>query len=429
MGVELRPLGVKCNIQCQYCYQNPQRDAGNVLHRYDMNLMKETVLNEGGPFTLFGGEPLLVPVADLEDLWAWGLQKFGSNGIQTNGVLINEEHIRLFKKYKVCVGISVDGPGELNDVRWQGSLESTRESTEKTHRSIERLCEQGIPPSLIITLHRNNGTADKLPKMHEWLRYLDDLGIRNARLHILEVDHEVIRDKYALTTAENVGAFLSFARLEKELLNLKLDVFQDMRNMLLGNDSYATCIWTACDPYTTRAVRGVEGNGQSSNCGRTNKDGIDFTKADQDSYERYLALYYTPQEFGGCKDCRFFLMCKGQCPGTSVDGDWRNRTEHCDTWKSLFEHLEREFLDQGVIPLSVSPRRSEVERQIIMSWASRRNLYINTVLKTLDSSDVNGSSETHVDRKHHGDSHGDHTDIESSHHGDYSDHGDHSDIG
>jgi hypothetical protein len=27
---ELRPLGVACNIQCQYCYQNPQRDAGNL---------------------------------------------------------------------------------------------------------------------------------------------------------------------------------------------------------------------------------------------------------------------------------------------------------------------------------------------------------------------------------------------------------------
>ena len=41
----------------------------------------------------------------------------------------------------------------------------------------------------------------------------------------------------------------------------------------------------------TGAVRGVEGNGQTSNCGRTNKDGIDFTKANTAGYERYLALY------------------------------------------------------------------------------------------------------------------------------------------
>jgi sulfatase maturation enzyme AslB (radical SAM superfamily) len=61
MSVELRPLGVACNIQCQYCYQNPQRDAGNVPRSYDLDAMKAAVEREGGPITLFGGEALLVP--------------------------------------------------------------------------------------------------------------------------------------------------------------------------------------------------------------------------------------------------------------------------------------------------------------------------------------------------------------------------------
>ena len=43
MSVELRPLGVNCNIQCQYCYQNPQRDAGNLADSYDMEAMKEAM--------------------------------------------------------------------------------------------------------------------------------------------------------------------------------------------------------------------------------------------------------------------------------------------------------------------------------------------------------------------------------------------------
>jgi uncharacterized protein len=70
MGVELRPLGVNCNIGCQYCYQNPQRDAGNLTRSYDLEAMKRAVLSEGGPFILFGGEPLLMPEDDLETLWA-----------------------------------------------------------------------------------------------------------------------------------------------------------------------------------------------------------------------------------------------------------------------------------------------------------------------------------------------------------------------
>ena len=49
MSVELRPLGVKCNIECQYCYQNPQRDAGNVLHKYDFEKMKAGVEKAEGP--------------------------------------------------------------------------------------------------------------------------------------------------------------------------------------------------------------------------------------------------------------------------------------------------------------------------------------------------------------------------------------------
>src|SRR5687767_9821594 len=116
MSVELRPFGVRCNLQCHYCYQNPQREAGNVARSYDLAKMKEAVLRQGGPFTLFGGEPLLTRRADLEELFRWGYETFGGSGLQTNGALITDEHIRLFKKYSVRVGISLDGPGELNDV-------------------------------------------------------------------------------------------------------------------------------------------------------------------------------------------------------------------------------------------------------------------------------------------------------------------------
>ncbi|MFL6335988.1 MAG: hypothetical protein ACJ754_21985 [Pyrinomonadaceae bacterium] len=106
--------------------------------------MKRAVLEEGGPFTLFGGEPLLIPEEDLEDLWAWGLEQFGRNSVQTNGTLINEAHVRMFKRHNVRVGISVDGPGELNDVRWSGSLEKTRADTARTEAAIARLCFEGI---------------------------------------------------------------------------------------------------------------------------------------------------------------------------------------------------------------------------------------------------------------------------------------------
>ncbi len=373
MSVELRPLGVRCNIACQYCYQNPQRDAGNVARHYDLEAMKQAVLDEGGPFTLFGGEPLIIPEQDLEALWSWGLEEFGRNGIQTNGTLINEAHIRMFKQYRVHVGISIDGPGELNDVRWAGSLAKTRAQTAKTEAAIERLCLEGIPPSLIVTLHRNNATAGKLPVMHDWFRKLDRMGIGSSRLHILESESQLIRDKYALDMAENIHALMSFAELEDELRSMQLDIFREVEALLQGQDKTVSCVWRACDAYTTRSVRGVEGFGHKSNCGRTNKDGIDFLKADLAGHERYLALYQTPQEHGGCQGCRFFLMCKGQCPGTALDSDWRNRTEHCEIWMDLFEYVEGQLQERGVEPLSLKPELPQVEKAMLQAWAEGNN--------------------------------------------------------
>jgi uncharacterized protein len=161
------------------------------------------------------------------------------------------------------------------------------------------------------------------------------------------------------------------------LRSLEFDLFDDMRRMLLGQDESSACVWNACDPYTTRAVQGVEGHGQRSNCGRTNKDGIDFVKGDKPGFERYLALYATPQEVGGCRECRFFLMCKGQCPGTAIDGDWRNRTEHCEVWKAVYGHLETELLAEGKQPLSLSPQRNDIEQSLLAGWRQGHTAYMS----------------------------------------------------
>jgi uncharacterized protein len=368
VGVEVRPLGVQCNLQCTYCYQNPQREAGNLTRAYDLDAMKAAIESEGGPFALFGGEPLLLPVADLEALWEWGYRKYGTNAVQTNGALIDDEHVRLFKRYNVNVGISIDGPGELNDARRQGGAAGTRAATVRTEAAIARLCREGPRPSLIVTLHRLNASTERLPVLEAWLRELDALGVRAARIHLLESETAQIRAMLALSTDENIAALFRLMELQRELRYLTFDVFVEARKLLLGRDHGTSCVWNACDSYTTRAVRGVEGHGERSNCGRTNKDGIDFEKADRPGYERYLALYATAQESGGCAGCRFFLMCKGQCPGTAIDGDWRNRTEHCEVWKAIFSRLEADLLAGGQIALSLRPERVHLERELVTRW-------------------------------------------------------------
>ncbi|MCB9704062.1 MAG: radical SAM protein [Myxococcales bacterium] len=376
MGVEVRPLGVRCNLSCVYCYQNPQRDAGNVAERYDMAAITRALEGEEEPFTLFGGEPLLLPKADLERLLALGLQRHGYTSIQTNAALIDDEHLDLFRRYRVQVGVSIDGPGELNDARWAGGGPATRELTARAEAAIERLCAAAIPTSLIITLHRGNAGPERLPRLVEWLSHLDAIGVHSLRLHVLEVESPAIREALALTPAEDLAAHRAFAAARARLGRLKIDVFSDIDALLRGQDEAATCVWRACDPYTTAAVQGLEGDGQRSNCGRTNKDGVDYVKAEAPGFERYLALWRAPEAEGGCRGCRYFILCKGYCPGTAEGGDWRARGEHCGLWKELFAAGERELLAAGEAPITLHPRRHAIERMLVGAWARGINMSV-----------------------------------------------------
>ena len=384
MTIEVRAVGSACNIRCRYCYEDLERTADNPQPGpYDLEKIMETLEEINKSFSLFGGEALLMPEPDLDKLWKWGFEKFGENGIQTNGVLINDKHIEMFKKYKVHVGFSADGPGELNDLRWAGSLEKTRAATARTFAAMERVAGEGIRWSLIASLHRVNATAEKLPVMHEWFRKLDAMGLTKARLHFLQADSEAIRDKYSLTTEENIAAFLSFHELERELSNLKFDVFTDMRNLLLGQDEKSTCTYNACDPYSTRSFPGIEGDGQRSNCGRSDKDGLIVAKCETPGFERNMALYQVPQEYGGCQGCRFFLACKGECPGAAIDNDWRNRSRNCDVLKGLFEYIESELVRNGDNPLSLRDERRDLESALMEAWSAGENIKIAEAMEKL----------------------------------------------
>ena len=287
MSVELRPLGVRCNLQCRYCYQNPQREVANVSRAYDLDAMKAAIEAEGGPFSIFGGEPLLLPREDLEELLAWGFQRYGSNSVQTNGVLIDERHLEIFRRYNVRVGISIDGPEDLNEARWMGSQKKTQEATRKIESNIRLLIENAIRVGVIVTLHRDNASPERLPRLLDWTRSLASLGVSLIRLHLLESESAIIRNRFALTDEENIAALMAFHELAAETEHVQFDLFTDIRRLLLGDDSKITCVWNACDPMTTPAVCGVEGDGQRSNCDRTNKEGINFVTAERGGLERY----------------------------------------------------------------------------------------------------------------------------------------------
>jgi len=381
MAVELRPLGVKCNIACHYCYQNAERQVVGNSREYDIGRMKDALLKQGGAFTLFGGEPLLIRKPDLEELFAFGLEHFGKNAIQTNGTLMDEGHVDLFLRYNVAVGLSIDGPGQCNAARWAGSIQRTSEATRRSEEALHLLLSRGIRPGIIVTLHRANAHGQAFEDLIDWLISLDYLGVPQVRLHLLEVDSDAVRRDLRLDDSEACQVLDELRQLERRVLkNLRFDIFQEIESLLRGRDEVASCTWRACDPYTTPAVRGIEGHGQTSNCGRTNKSGVDYLKAELHGLERYLALFQTQQQDGGCAGCRFFLACKGQCPGTAIDGDWRNRSEQCEIWKHLFVQIESDLMAIGVLPISMRSDRGQIELVQMENWANGVNPPLSSVV-------------------------------------------------
>lgn len=402
MSIELLPLGQKCNLSCKnYCYETPMRDAGNEGGKeYDLDAITRAAeqVGVGKPdgngnitgWTGFGGEFLLTPLTDVEKLFAWSAKLGAPIGLQTNGTLVTDRHIELFKQYRVSVGVSMDGPEELNDERTSkaDTLEATRKMTTLSQRNIERLLAEGISTSLIIVTHNTNaGTDDKLDRLIAWILRLRDLGLRHVNLHLLEPHGP---DSLNMSQERQTEVF---RRLRKELTGLQVSPFSDMTNKLLQSGQ-SHCTFNFCSQQSTPAVTAINGQGEAARCGRMNNDGVSYERSSQHGYERYVALYHTPQKYNGCSGCRFFVACGGHCPGEGESGDWRNRTVHCQTLMAIFEDIEAELAAEGKQPISVSAQRPALEAQLLGQWTGQQ-------------ASVNIE---HGDRPHGDRAHGDHTD-------------------
>lgn len=146
-------IASRCNINCTYCYMYNHADQSYKSQPKFMS--KETILNLKNKIKnhcvkhelkkfyiiLHGGEPLLTDVNDLRYFLETlsSLDKESSINInfavQTNGILISEEHCKLLNEYNVGVGISLDGNEKINnqyrvDKKGNGTFENVKKGIE-----------------------------------------------------------------------------------------------------------------------------------------------------------------------------------------------------------------------------------------------------------------------------------------------------------
>ncbi|MBI5282542.1 MAG: radical SAM protein, partial [Candidatus Solibacter usitatus] len=126
----IKPASAVCNLDCQYCFYldrdaDPYKDLpARVMTEETLQRLVDTYLFYSYPAATFafqGGEPTLAGLQFFEKLVKFQ-KRYGrdgqsvSNALQTNGVLLDQDWCQLFREYSFLIGISIDGPEEVNDL-------------------------------------------------------------------------------------------------------------------------------------------------------------------------------------------------------------------------------------------------------------------------------------------------------------------------
>jgi uncharacterized protein len=133
------------------------------------NYINQTRAGRIATFIWHGGEPMIagrdfyMEALEYQVKYAQGARI--ENSIQTNGSLIDEKWIHLFKKAGIGVSISIDGPEEINDknrVDHQGNG-----SYKRVIEKISMVKDAGIPLGVCLVISKSN--KDRASEIYEFL--------------------------------------------------------------------------------------------------------------------------------------------------------------------------------------------------------------------------------------------------------------------
>jgi len=129
--VMVKPIGPLCNLACKYCFYLEKEELyphnrGKAAWAMNERVLEEFVRQyiqaqpvDVASFAWQGGEPTLLgadyfrKIVALQEKYAAG--KRIENAIQTNGVLLDDEWCAFLAEKDFLVGLSIDGPADLND--------------------------------------------------------------------------------------------------------------------------------------------------------------------------------------------------------------------------------------------------------------------------------------------------------------------------
>lgn len=353
--VMAKPAGPRCNLRCDYCYYVGKtellRDAAGpmdiaLLERY----IKERFAASPGPATHFewhGGEPTLLGLGYFETIVA--LQKRYcppgrkvSNGLQTNGMMIDAAWADFLAREGFSVGLSLDGPAEMHD-RFRRTADGAATHV-RVVEAYELLTKHNVFCNILCVIHAGNvGRPDQL------YDYFRSIGVRY--LQFLPLVARAGESSVTPETAEPeaIGRFLSriFDRwIASDVGRIVIQTFDEALRPVHGVP-HALCIhretcgdvavlerdgsFYACDHFVDAAHR--IGSLQDRSLAGLAADPamLAFGEAKRSTLPRY------------CRECELLSFCNGGCPKDrfTVTPDGEPGLNYlCPAYRMFFAHAK-----------------------------------------------------------------------------------------
>lgn len=353
-----KPIGPTCNLDCHYCYYLDKKHLygeGKSLRMPDDILEAYIVQHIAAcpdpviRFSWHGGEPT---VLGLDYFWGIvALQRKHqppnrriTNGIQTNGTLLDEEWCRFLASEGFAVGISLDGPQELHDLH-----RVTRDQSptfERAIRGYKLLQEHQVSTEVLCVVN-----ADNVRHPLQVYRFFRDLGASYITFLPLVEPQPGAPDGVSLRTvpSEAFGDFLCSIFDEwtgQDIGRIKVQIFEEAARTAFGQE-HTLCVFRE----TCGDVPVIEHSGDFYSCDHY----VDVEYCLGNIRETHLVdLLESPAQraFGqakldtlprACRVCEVGAMCNGGCPKNRIlrtpDGQ-AGLNYLCAGYKRFFGHCQ-----------------------------------------------------------------------------------------
>lgn len=358
-----KPAGSACNLSCHYCYYLNKKQLypnGESLHMPEDILEQYIVQHidafpgEVIHFSWHGGEPTVLGLDYFQKIVA--LQRKHrppdrriTNGIQTNGTLLDDRWCRFLAAEGFAVGISLDGPQAMHD-RYR-----VTKSQHPTHmqamRGYKLLQKHRIPNDILCVVNSHN-----VEYPSQVYRFFRQIGARYIGfLPLVELQPEAQNGLSRRTVpAEAFGSFLCTIFdewMSRDIGRIKVQIIEEATRTAFGQE-HSLCIFRR----TCGDVPVIEHNGDFFSCDHFVDPQHHLGNIRQSPL---VALLESPEQkaFGQakldtlpryCRQCTVLDMCSGGCPKNRIletpDGEYGLNCL-CAGYKRFFTHC-RPFVEQ-----------------------------------------------------------------------------------